>query len=118
MLGHTMRNPELSNAVKNRLLDACPNLARPMLAETICAMVLANMMRPDEVQTQLGGQISMNTAAIGLYLAGEHDSTWWQHEEARAKWDEARKLAGRGDLKAAIDRRIAESERNWPRRNR
>lgn len=118
MLGHTKRDPELSNAVKNRLLDACPNLARPILAETIYAMVLANMMRPDEVQTQLGGLISANPAAIGLYLAGNYESTLWQHEEARAMWNEARKLAEQGDLKAAIDMRIAESERKLLRRNR
>lgn len=117
MLCQTEKHQALSTAVKERMSEICLTLSGSMLAETVYAMLLAEVATPEELQTQLTNRESAEMLALGLYFAGNHEARWWQHEEAYALWDKALSVARKRELKAAIGRRIGDSERIWERRN-
>jgi len=111
MLRSATKDAEFAAMVKERLLARCETLDGLPLAEAVYAMSLSNIASPDEIEARLLDQESADMLALGVFLAGNHESLWWQHERARPFLDRANRLAQSQRLKAAISRSIEFSDR-------
>jgi len=118
MLCQTQRHQELSTAARERMFDVCLRLKGPTLAAAVYAMVLARVATPDELQAKLNDEESADMLALGLYFAGNEESRWLQDEKAYALWDRALSVAKGKELKEAIFKEIAGSERFRKRKNK
>lgn len=107
--GH--RHGRLSAILFDRVCEILPTLSGVIQADVVFAMVLSNVDNPDEIHQILRNTDSGDMLALGLFFAGNHQASQWQHRVALGFWEKALSFAEREELKDAIGRRLEDSER-------
>ncbi len=118
MLDHSQKHKDLAATLRSALSAELPRPTGKLLADSVYALVVSGLDTGDSVQKMLGANKSGDMVALGFYFAGNYESSGWQHEQAYAFWDKGLSFATQKELKEAITKVVADSERLWERKNK
>ncbi|MCP4156800.1 MAG: hypothetical protein GY757_54305 [bacterium] len=105
LLKHSQKHKELAAALRTRLQAILPKLSGSTLADCVYAVAASKTETADGVCKLMSEDASADMFALGLFFAGNYNSRWWAHKEAKEFWNKALSITKQKELKSAILKR-------------